>query len=189
MTLLALDTSSTLTGWAARSDCGTVSYGRLDMREGIPIRGRHPGLILLRAHAQIGTLIDQHRPRAVIFEQPIVRGSGTRILWSIAGIVELAAAERGLPTGELGVSKWRAALLGAGNAPKEASTAWALANGYAPEDDNVADALCILHAWLLLEERAEAARRVDEKRAAARAATRAARRLPRGCRMAAQSAA
>lgn len=81
---------------------------------------------------------------------PFVRGAGTRILWSLAGICELVAAEHGAATAELSATQVRKAILGTGKADKAAVEAWVRSMGHDPLTDDESDALALLYAWRAL---------------------------------------
>lgn len=146
--ILALDVA-TRTGWATDSaDCR--GCGTIDLSVGVPKRGRHPGLILLHARRDLGELVARTRPDLVVFERPFARGSGTRLLMALAGIVELVAAEHGLATLEVGISQARKAATGRPTLTKPEAVAWAEAAGWSPPDDNAADAVIVLAAYRTL---------------------------------------
>lgn len=141
MTWLALDIA-TRTGWAVSSGrSGTSDF--LDLKRNYPAFGESFRRFLL-------SMLREYGPDRVVVEKPFYRGGGTNV-YLLGGLCFLAQAvcyERGIPSFEATVWEVRRHIgLPQGLPRKAAKTAvlnWARGEGYAPSDDNEADALALL---------------------------------------------
>lgn len=169
--ILALDVAST-TGWAhAERDAlaawptggalegGTgptegVSYGAIDLVKTAQLGyGRDTlGRILHEWMCALDRLLADFDPEHVTFEAPILTRTTSlatgRRLYSLAGAVELACHRWRIDVTECNNAKVRKHFIDQGNGPrdrlKELTIARCQARGWAPLDDNAADALATL---------------------------------------------
>lgn len=82
---------------------------------------------------------------AVVFETPFARGrAATRSMWGMAGVLEAAASEVNKPVVDVSVATIKKFAAGHGHAPKNTMIAAARKLGYRGNDDNEADAYCLL---------------------------------------------
>jgi Holliday junction resolvasome RuvABC endonuclease subunit len=82
---------------------------------------------------------------AVVFETPFARGrAATRSMWGMAGVLEACASEAGKPVVDVSVATIKKFATGHGHAPKNSMIAAAQKLGYRGDDDNEADAYCLL---------------------------------------------
>ena len=85
------------------------------------------------------------RVDAVIYETPLTRGqAATRILWGIAGLVEVTASLKFLPVLDVAVPTIKKFATGSGHAGKTQMIAAARKFGYTGTDEHEADAVCLL---------------------------------------------
>ena len=146
-TYLALDLG-TKTGWALSRNGQICESGveRFDLQ-----RGESPGMRFLRFRTWLAKLLEWE-PEAVFYERAHHRGGhATELLVGFQTRVQELAAEREIPYAGVPTGTLKKAMTGKGNASKEdmieaARTRW----GIEPEDDNHADALCVM-AWGLRE--------------------------------------
>ena len=150
-TILALDLGTT-TGWALRGSDGHISSGSESFR---PQRFEGGGMRYLRFKRwltdikQCNASIDQ-----VVFEE-VRRHAGVDAAHAYGGFMGQLTAwcehhqipYQGVPVGTI-----KKHATGKGNANKDAMLAAVRGWGYAPVDDNEADALALLH-WAIAQER------------------------------------
>lgn len=158
--ILALDLS-TRTGWAV---CGpdyrpatpleaVNGAPRADVRSGVHViasPGAPIGPFLNAFHVWLGNKIELHKPHALVFEAPILTGGKTsldtaRKLMALAALTELIAWQAEMPiVREVNVASVKKFWTGNGHARKDEMMAAARARGFAPRDDNEADALAVM---------------------------------------------
>jgi hypothetical protein len=146
--VLALDLS-TRVGWACGRAGGEPDYGVLVLPKGISGHGAI-GAALFDALMDLHDV--QHFER-VIMEAPLPPQSQTsantaRIQFGLAFAVETWCYRRELEVREARPDDWRMAVLGRARfggteKAKAAAMAWCHAQGWAPSDDNAADALAL----------------------------------------------
>ena len=141
MILLAIDQSSTRSGWCRGRPGGPVelgSYGNPKCRENY-------GRALQHYADWLRTMLDG--VDIVAFEQPVRPGNylnlhTARLLYGIAGIIELVALERGLPTFEADTNEMKKLFFGKGGKKPPEREAIRLAGqwGFTPANGDEADA-------------------------------------------------
>lgn len=145
-TVLALDLG-TATGWALRRPDGLVLSGTANFKPG---RYEGGGMRFLRFGQWLDSL---DRLEKVYFEE-VRRHRGVDAAHCYGGLLATLTAwceRRNIPYGGIPVGVIKASVTGKGNASKEAVIAAMQAKGFAPGDDNEADALAILHCALASE--------------------------------------
>ena len=150
-TILALDLGTT-TGWALRGSDGHITSGSESFR---PQRFEGGGMRFLRFRRWL-TEIKQSCDRidCLHFEE-VRRHVSTDAAHVYGGFLATLTAwcehhqipYQGVPVGTI-----KKHATGKGNAPKDAMLAAVRGWGYAPADDNEADALALLH-WAVAQER------------------------------------
>jgi Holliday junction resolvasome RuvABC endonuclease subunit len=143
-TILALDLGTKL-GWAY-SDCG-IFHG---------VENLHPYKHCPRAFrfAKFTEWLNRTHADVIVYED-IKRHAGTAAahMWGGYEAILLAHCLRnGIETAWLGVGEIKRHATGKGNAPKNEVIAAMRARGFEPTDDNDADALALLFAYLEREE-------------------------------------
>ncbi len=141
--VLALDLGTT-TGWAMRLVDNAIVSGTMAFRPG---RYEGGGMRFLRFRSWLDALDTQASGIRAIFFEEVRRHAGTDAAHIYGGfLAHLTAwcetrriAYQGVPVGTI-----KRHVAGKGNAAKEAVIAAIRARGFAPEDDNEADALAIL---------------------------------------------
>ena len=95
---------------------------------------------------QIGNVsFGPSRVDMVIYERPFARGqAATRSLWALAGLIELAAEEAGLPVVDVDPSSIKKFATGDHKASKEDMIFFAQVNGYKGDNEHEADAYCLM---------------------------------------------
>ena len=141
-TIFALDLGTRL-GWAIQRGDGTIFHG---------VENLHPFPKGPRAHrfAAFQAFLEMHRVDMIVYED-IKRHAGTAAahMWGGFEAILLAHCLRnGIETAWLGVGEIKKHATGKGNAPKNDVIAAMQARGFKPEDDNDADALALLFAYL-----------------------------------------
>lgn len=82
----------------------------------------------------------------VVYERPFARGqAATRSLWGLAGAIEMAAYDAGIPCLDIDPSTIKKWATGSGKADKEAMLRAARGMGYKGTNEHEADAYCLLH--------------------------------------------
>lgn len=141
--ILALDQSSSRTGWCLGPASGPVQTGS------VAFAGhRHNIASLMSAfRSWLRGMIEAHNPEIIAFEQPVRPISGSslltmRQLYCIAGIVELVARDKAVPVFEVNNSSMKKLIYGVGGKKPPASVGIPLASawGFTPENMDQADA-------------------------------------------------
>lgn len=170
MKVLGLDQSSNM-GWGVGTPDAPPVFGLIH----IPT-DRGDTFMVQTARNVTTRLFDEHEPDAIYFEELIIPKNSYNIrsrivMFMITAIIELVAADAGIPTYSVSSDKWRRRLLGVAQAPRhirksEERRAWlkdrAIAEcakrGWYTSDDNVAEALGIMDYGLCCESRSYASR-------------------------------
>lgn len=138
---IALDLGTT-TGWAVGKP-GMVISGTCTFKPG---RYDGGGMRFLRFRRWAEDLIASERPQAIYFEE-VRRHAGTdaaHIYGGLLGILTAICEELGIPYQGVPVGTIKKHATGKGNADKAAMIGAMRAAGFAPKDDNEADALALL---------------------------------------------
>ncbi len=141
--ILALDLGTT-TGWALRTSDGLITSGTVSFR---PSRYDGGGMRYVRFRAWLDQLGKDAGPLASIHFEEVRRHIGTDAAHLYGGFLATLTAwceqrdiaYQGAPVGTI-----KRFIAGKGNADKAAVIAAVRARGYAPADDNEADAIAIL---------------------------------------------
>lgn len=146
MRILALDMATT-TGWAAKTETGVTSgTHKLTLR-----RGESEGMRFLRFRAWVKDILELVQPDVVAYEAPHHRGGhATALAVGLRTILLAEVASRGIEHTSVHTATLKKHATGNGRASKDEMIAAACQLGYAPSDDNEADALHVLH-WALEE--------------------------------------
>jgi Holliday junction resolvasome RuvABC endonuclease subunit len=143
MSVLALDLGTT-TGWAVRLVDGSIVSGTMAFRPG---RYEGGGMRYLRFRSWLDEFVHKmHKLDAVYFEE-VRRHAGTDAAHIYGGFLAHLAAwceQKGLPYQGVPVGAIKRHVTGKGNADKQAVITAVTARGFAPADDNEADAIAIL---------------------------------------------
>ena len=142
-TLLALDLA-TITGWALRTGAGAIVSGTVSFR---PSRYDGGGIRYLRFRAWLDSVANDAGGIGVIHYEEIRRHLGTDAAHVFGGLLATLTAwceQRGIAYQGVPVGTIKRFIAGKGNADKDAVIAAIRARGFAPADDNEADALAIL---------------------------------------------
>jgi hypothetical protein len=141
--LLALDLGGT-TGWAVRLPDSSIASGTAAFR---PSRFEGGGMGWLRFRHWLDSMAASAGPiGSVVFEE-VRRHAGTAAAHVYGGFLAHLTAwceSAGVPYQGVPVGTIKRFATGKGNAPKEAVIAAMRARGFAPTDDNEADALALL---------------------------------------------
>jgi hypothetical protein len=141
--LLALDLGSTL-GWAVRLPDGTVTSGTATFRPG---RFEGGGMGWLRFRRWLDSMASSAGPLGSIVFEEVRRHAGTTAAHVYGGFLAHLTAwceGVGVPYQGVPVGTIKRFATGKGNAGKDAVIAAMRARGFAPADDNEADALALL---------------------------------------------
>jgi Holliday junction resolvasome RuvABC endonuclease subunit len=141
VSILALDLG-TKTGWAMSRPSGDVVSGTFSFKPGRYDGGGMRYLRFTRWLDEIGA----ERPLMIYFEE-VRRHAATDAAHVYGGLMATLTAWaelRGIPYQGVPVGTIKRHATGKGNAPKEAMIAAATARGFAPADDNEADAIALL---------------------------------------------
>jgi hypothetical protein len=142
-TILALDLATT-TGWALRDGAGLISSGTVSFR---PSRYDGGGMRYLRFRAWLDSLACDAGPIASLHFEEVRRHIGTDAAHIYGGMLATLSAwceQRSIPYQGVPVGTIKRFITGKGNADKEAVIAAVRARGFAPADDNEADAIAVL---------------------------------------------
>lgn len=145
--ILALDLGTT-TGWAVRTFDGLITSGTASFRPG---RFDGGGMRYLRFTNWLTEIDRLSGPIGAIYFEEVRSHAGTDAAHIFGGLMATLTSWgelRGVPYQGVPVGTIKRHWTGKGNAPKQAMIAAARARGFAPADDNEADALAILH-WAL----------------------------------------
>ena len=145
--ILALDLGTT-TGWALRGADGLITSGTLSLR---PSRYDGGGMRYLRFRSWLEQMATDAGPMATIHFEEVRRHAGTDAAHVYGGLLATLTAwaessriaYQGVPVGTI-----KRHATGKGNTGKTAMIAAIRARGFAPADDNEADAIAIL-LWAL----------------------------------------
>ena len=140
---LALDLGTT-TGWALRLSDGTIHSGTIDFRPG---RYEGGGIRYLRFRGWLDRLVTDTGTITAVYFEEVRRHVGTDAAHLYGGFLatltawceQRAIAYQGVPVGTI-----KRFATGKGNAGKDAVIAAIRDCGFAPADDNEADALALL---------------------------------------------
>lgn len=141
--VLAIDLA-TSTGWAFyRAGDDKPSYGLLRLQ------GGDEGDVLNRYGRWLHGAIAVHRPSRIVFEAPFVQNvNAVARLFGLAAVTQFLAKNNDRTAYKVTPAEWRKHFLGAGNGGradlKKAVMGGCELRGWAPADDNVADALGVL---------------------------------------------
>ena len=147
MLVLGIDPGTASTGFgvvrATGSRLDSVDTGVICTRAGIALERR-----LADIHAQVGELLDEHRPAALAIED-LYFGVNVRTAFAVGqarGVVLLAAGQRGIPTRSYTPQQVKGAVCGNGRAAKDQvgrMVARLLGLAAVPSPDHAADALAV----------------------------------------------
>ena len=141
--ILALDLGTT-TGWALRHPDGTVSSGTASFR---PDRFEGGGMRFLRFKRWLTEVRNTAGSIDAIYLEEVRRHAGTSAAQVYGGFLAHAAAwceHHGIPYQGVPVGTIKRHVTGKGNASKQAVIEAVRARGFAPCDDNEADAIALL---------------------------------------------
>jgi hypothetical protein len=141
--VLALDLGTT-TGWALRSQDGGIASGIMTFRPG---RFEGGGMRYLRFRSWLGELAALAGGLTRIAFEEVRSHAGTDAAHLYGGFLAHLSAwceERGVPYEGVPVGTIKRFATGRGNADKAAMIAAVRARGFAPADDNEADAIALL---------------------------------------------
>lgn len=146
-TLLALDLGTT-TGWATKGKDGGVTSGSVNFK---PQRFEGGGMRFLRFRRWLQEIKTLNDGIDVLYFEEVRRHVSTDSAHAYGGFLATLTAwcehykipYQGVPVGTI-----KKHATGKGNAGKDEMIAAMQAKGYAPSDDNEADALAILHLAL-----------------------------------------
>nr|WP_305123475.1 hypothetical protein [Roseomonas sp. GC11] len=145
--MLALDLGSRL-GWAVRLADGTITSGTATFRPG---RFEGGGMGWLRFRHWLDEMAGTAGPLGRVVFEEVRRHAGTTAAHVYGGFLAHLSAwceGAGVPYQGVPVATIKRHATGKGNASKEAVIAAMQARGFAPADDNEADALALL-LWAL----------------------------------------
>lgn len=147
MRTLALDMGSRC-GWAI-GNSGDVTSGVWDIA---PRRGESPGMRYLHLRAQLQSVRAAYPDLAAVFyEQAHHRGgAATEYAVGCVATVQAWCAEHAIEHAAVHSATIKKHATGKGNAPKDAVMAAMRRRGFAPTDDNEADALALLD-WAFVQ--------------------------------------
>lgn len=141
--ILALDLA-TRTGWAMVSVSGATRHG---VRDFSAHAGRNPALYGA-FDWWLSDMVTDFRPALIVYESPIFRGKATRLTFGLAAITELIAGRREANVAEVNLATIKKFATGQGNCGKDAMVAAVKSWGFAPQDDNAADAIALArYVW------------------------------------------
>ena len=142
-TILALDLG-TVTGWALRNPDGTVSSGMASFR---PDRFSGGGMRFLRFKRWLTEIKNTADGIDAVYLEEVRRHAGTNAAHIYGGFLAHVAAwceHHGIPYQGVPVGTIKRHVTGKGNASKDAVIEAVRARGFAPADDNEADAIALL---------------------------------------------
>jgi hypothetical protein len=142
-TILALDLGSS-TGWALRGADGAITSGVQQFR---PNRFEGGGMAFLRFNHWLSELAESSGPITAVFFEEVRAHAGTLAAHVYGGFLahlEAWAEFRDVPYQGVPVGTIKRYIAGKGNADKRAVINAVKARGFAPADDNEADAIAIL---------------------------------------------
>ena len=142
-TILALDLGSS-TGWALRGADGVITSGVQQFR---PNRFEGGGMAFLRFNHWLSELAESSGPITAVFFEEVRAHAGTLAAHVYGGFLahlEAWAEFRDVPYQGVPVGTIKRFIAGKGNADKRVVIEAVKARGFAPADDNEADAISIL---------------------------------------------
>lgn len=151
-TLLALDLGTT-TGWALRTPDRRIVSGSQSFK---PQRFEGGGMRFLRFVRWLDEMQTLSGGLHHLAFEEVRRHASTDAAHAYGGFLGLLSAwceRHAIPYQGVPVGTIKKHATGKGNAPKDAMLATVRGWGYAPVDDNEADALALLH-WAIAQERA-----------------------------------
>lgn len=155
MNILAIDIGTT-TGWARSSRDGSISSGSAKFA---PRRTEAAGHRWLKFR---GFLAEQRLAAGeihAIYYEDVKQHAGTlaaHVYGGFLAMLEMWCAANNVPLRPVGVGVVKKHWTGKGNATKQTMIVVAVAKGFAPVDDNHADALAILSLACQLESQSQA---------------------------------
>ncbi len=141
--VLALDLG-TATGWALRDEYGAITSGTVSFR---PDRFSGGGMRFLRFKAWLTEVKNAAGNIDAVYLEDVRRHAGTSAGQICGGFLAQVSAwceHHGIPYQGVPVGTIKRHVTGKGNAPKAAVIAAVRARGFAPADDNEADAIALL---------------------------------------------
>ncbi|MBX6376491.1 MAG: hypothetical protein IRZ13_19980 [Acetobacteraceae bacterium] len=141
--VLALDLGTT-TGWALHSQDGGITSGTMTFR---PSRFEGGGMRYLRFRGWLGEVAGLSGGLARVVFEEVRAHAGTDAAHLYGGFLAHLSAwceEHGIPYQGVPVATIKRFATGKGNADKAAMIAAVRARGFAPADDNEADAIALL---------------------------------------------
>ena len=145
--ILALDLG-TITGWALRGRDGMANSGTVSFR---PDRFEGGGMRYLRFKHWLTEVKNMAGSIEALYFEEVRRHAGTSAAQIYGGFLAHVAAwceHHGIPYQGVPVGTIKRHVTGKGNAPKQAVIEAVRAYGFAPVDDNEADAIALL-LWAL----------------------------------------
>ena len=142
-TILALDLG-TVTGWALRDAEGSITSGSVSFR---PERFSGGGMRFLRFKRWLTEVKNAAGGIDAVYLEEVRRHAGTSAAHIYGGFLAHVTAwceHHGIPYEGVPVGTIKRHVTGKGNAPKEAVITAVRARGFAPADDNEADAIALL---------------------------------------------
>jgi hypothetical protein len=142
-TILALDLG-TMTGWALQSVGGGITSGTVSFR---PSRYDGGGIRYLRFRGWLDSLAHDAAGIGVVHYEEVRSHVGTDAAHVYGGLLATLTAwceQRGIAYQGVPVGTIKRFIAGKGNADKQTVIAAIRARGFAPADDNEADAIAIL---------------------------------------------
>jgi len=141
--ILALDLGTT-TGWAMRDGAGLITSGTVSFRSS---RYDGGGIRYLRFRSWLDDFTAHAGPLGAVHFEEVRRHVGTDAAHVFGGLLATLSAwceQRGVAYQGVPVGTIKRFIAGKGNADKTAMIAAVRARGFAPADDNEADAIAIL---------------------------------------------
>lgn len=135
--ILALDQSSTRTGWCLGPASGPVITGSASFKG----HGLDIGALLAAFRSWLRGQVEAHSPDLIAFEQPVrpfaaAQLTTMRQLYGIAGMVELVARDKGIPVLEVKSSSMKKLIYGHGGKKPTPCDAMNLARDWGIETTN-----------------------------------------------------
>lgn len=143
MSILALDLGANI-GWAVSYGPGDILHGTIEFRTG---RFEGGGMRWLRFRKWLDEMADSHGPIDAIYFEEVHAHRGTAAAHAYGGFLSHLTAwceRRGIPYQGVTVQAIKRHATGKANANKAAVIKAMIAKGFAPHDDNDADALALL---------------------------------------------
>jgi Holliday junction resolvasome RuvABC endonuclease subunit len=137
VTILALDTSASRTGWCLGPSAGPVVTGSAAFKG----HGLDIGSLLAGFRTWLRGMVEAHDPHLLAFEQPVRPFAAANLLtmrqlYGIAGMVELVARDKGLPVLECKTNQMKKLIYGHGGKKPTPSVAMQRAREWGIETSN-----------------------------------------------------